>query len=51
MLGEYCWKLIRETPSGEYEAKEEDIIFNDDFLFVVRKSYVETLAIILYCLL
>ena len=31
MLNDYCWSLISETPTDEYEAKE-DVMFNDDFL-------------------
>jgi hypothetical protein len=25
MLVDYCWSLIRETPTGEYEAKEDEV--------------------------
>jgi hypothetical protein len=28
MLNEFCWILISETPTGEYEAKEDDVMFN-----------------------
>jgi hypothetical protein len=32
MLNDYCWSLISETPAGEYVAKEDGVMFNDDFL-------------------
>jgi hypothetical protein len=30
MLGDFCWSLIWQTSTGEYESKEGEVVYNDD---------------------
>jgi hypothetical protein len=46
MLGEYCWRLIRDTTTDEYKRQEKvKRVFADKF-FVVRIPYKDTMFII-----
>ena len=39
MHADYCWSLVRETPTGEYKKQKSECLMN---FFVVRIPYTKT---------